>query len=148
MWIDCNSTNKEGALKRIGMLTGLVLAVGVAGAATAKTYSCKFTGNDVGKVISEHVVIRHNDSNGQVTVQDGFTNHYVGAPLPGTLKSMNATRALFAWHLPSLKDENGNWIPGIAFSVNIIRATGKASISSNPSGNYKSGRASGACTTK
>ncbi len=135
-------------MKRTAILAGLALALGVAGAATAKTYACKFAGRDVGKTISENVVIRHDESSGQVTVQDGFTNHYVGSPVPATLKSLNATRALFSWSLPSLKDENGNWIPGITFSLNIIRATGKASITSNPQGNYRSGRADGACSIK
>ena len=138
----------EGALKRTAILMGLVAAIGIVGPAAAKTYTCKFAGNDVGKVVSEIVVIQHNESTGQVTAQDGFTNNYVGGPIAGTLKSMNATRVLFSWHLPSLQDENGYWIPGIAFSLNVIRATGRASISSNPQGNYESGRASGSCTIK
>ena len=102
--------------------------------------------HNIGKTISEIVVVQHNATTGEVTVQDGFTNNYVGGPVAGTLKSMNATRALFSWSLPSLKDENNHWIPGITFSLNIIRATRQASITSNPQGNYKSARASGACS--
>lgn len=128
------------------VLAAAAVVAGNAGAASATTYACKFSGSQVGKSIAETVIIQHNTSTGAVTVQDGFTNNYVGGPVSGTLKSLNGTRALFSWSLPSLKDERGNWIPGIAFSVNIIRASGQASITSNPQGNYKPGRASGACS--
>lgn len=133
----------------VNMLLSVGLAVLLlATPASAKTYVCKFTGNAVGKTVSEVVVVTHDESSGQVTVQDGFTNNYVGGPMSGKMKSMNATRVLFGWELPSLKDGNGNWVPGIAFSLNLIRATGEASISGKPQGNYKSGRASGACSIK
>ncbi|MCB1347277.1 MAG: hypothetical protein KDK11_01015 [Maritimibacter sp.] len=135
-------------MKVISVLAGLALAVSVTGAASAKTYTCKFVGNVVGKTVSEVVVVQHDEASGKVTVQDGFTNHYVGGPMPATLKSMNGTRVLYSWQLPSLKDSNGQWIPGVTFSLNIIRASLQATISSNPQGNYKATRASGACTAK
>ena len=64
------------------------------------------------------------------------------------MKPLNGTRALFSWRFPAQKDANGNWIPGVTFSVNIIRASGKATISSNPGGNYKPTRASGVCAVE
>lgn len=122
------------------MSVNRLLSVGLAALllaapASAKTYVCKFTGSAVVKTVAETVIVQHNEKSGQVTVQDGFTNNYVGGPMSGKMKSMNATRVLFAWELPSLKDGNGNWVPGIAFSLNVIRATGQASISGNPQGN-------------
>lgn len=119
-----------------------------AGSTTAETYTCKFVQSGPGKTIPEVVVIEHDTGSGRVSVIDPFINNYVGAPLTGTLKSKNETRTLFAWQLPALKDENGHWIPGIAFSVNIIRASGQASISSAPSGNYERARGSGNCSVK
>ena len=135
-------------MKLVSVVAGLALAAALAGPVSAKTYLCKFTGSVVGKTISETVGILHNESTGEVLVQDGFTNNYVGGPMLATLKSMNGTRVLYTWQLPSLKDEKGQWIPGVTFSLNIVRASLKASINSAPSGNYKATRASGACTAQ
>lgn len=128
------------------MLTSAVLALCDAGAVTAGTYTCRFTGRESGKSIPDYVIIQHDAADGSVTVNDPIIKKYLGGPLAGRLKSLNGARALFSWRLPAQKNANGNWIPGVTFSVNIIRASGKAAISSNHGGNYKATRASGACT--
>ncbi|PIE06703.1 MAG: hypothetical protein CSA74_11240 [Rhodobacterales bacterium] len=124
-------------------LAVFAIATALAAPVAAKTWSCTFSGGD--GAVPEKVIITHDQNTGAVTVNDPFIQNYVGTPVSGILKSANATRYLFNYSLRSFKDEQGHWVPGVSFSVNIIRATGKASISVNPGGNYESQRGSGTC---
>lgn len=103
---------------------------------SAKTDLCSFTGNAVGKTISQTADSLQNERTGEVLVQGGFTKNYVGRQMHATRKSMTDARGVDALQLPGLEDEKGQWSQGITISLNSVLASLNSSINGAPRGRY------------
>ena len=135
-------------MKRAAVITGLVLAVGVAGAAAAETYTCKITPAGKSHAVPTDVVIQHDASSGSVMVNDNYVQHNVGSPVAGILKSKNANRVQFTWTVRGVKHDSGQYAAGLTYSLNIQLPSGTASITGKPQGYANSWRGSGTCSVR
>lgn len=134
-------------MKRIPMIAGIVLAAGIAGAASAETYTCKIQQSGTSGWIPTDVIVSYDPSTGAVVVNDNIIQHYVGSPIPGRLKNKNANRILFAWTVSGIKTESGQYAAGLDYSLNI-QTNGQASMSGKPQRYSNKWYGKGTCSKK
>ncbi|MEJ2000906.1 MAG: hypothetical protein P8X77_05860 [Maritimibacter sp.] len=127
---------------------GLIAAIMVSSPALAESYHCKFTEQGRSNYIPQELIADYDASTGAVTVNDTMIQYYVGKPIQGVMKSHNSTRALMTWTLPKVKNSSGQYTAGFTFNLNILRASGEASITAKPQGYSNSFRGQGSCTIK
>lgn len=135
-------------MNKTAPLAGLALALFCAAAAAAQTYTCKITPAGRSHSVPTDVIIQYDSASGSMMVNDNYIQHYVGEPIAGILKSKNSNRVLFAWTVPGVKDNTGQYSPGITYSMNIQLPSGAASITGKPQGYANAWRGSGSCTMR
>lgn len=126
------------------ILLSLIIALILAAPAAAATYRCKLKEQGHSNYIPEEVIVAYDEASAGVTVFDPIIQYYVGDPISGQLRSANATRLLFGWSVP-LKNSKGQFTAGMTYSLNILKASGKAQISANPQGYVNTFRGKGSC---
>ncbi len=134
-------------LNLAGMALGLGL-VGFAGAATAETYTCTMKPAGKSHAIPTQLVVTYDPATATAQAFDGIIKHYVGNPIPATLKSKNAKRVLFTWTVPGVKNNSGQYAAGLVYSLNIQLPSGTANMTGKPQGYSNSWRGTGKCTVK
>lgn len=135
-------------MKKTATLAGLALALFCAGAAAAQTYTCKITPAGRSHSVPTDVIVLYDATDGSVMVNDNYIQHYVGSPIAGILKSKKANRVLFAWTVPGVKSNTGQYSAGLTYSLNIQLPSGAASITGKPQGYANAWRGSGSCTMR
>lgn len=134
-------------MKRMTMIASIVLAFGIAGAASAETYRCKIEPKGSSGWIPTDIIVSYDPSAGTVMVNDNIIQHFVGSPIPGRLKNKNANRILFAWTVSGIKTESGQYAAGLDYSLNVA-TSGRASISGKPQRYTNNWYGKGSCSKK
>ncbi|HHB80614.1 MAG TPA: hypothetical protein ENK83_02540 [Aliiroseovarius sp.] len=124
-----------------------ILAGLVATSAQAETWKCAFKPSR-GDGTPQVVIIQLGASGGRTMVLDGLIQNYVGKPVEARSVRNTTSTLSVRYDLPSVKDNKGQWIPGIVYNVYIEKSNGKSRVTATPSGNYRDVRSTGTCKRK
>ncbi len=137
---------------RLVSICSAALCLGlIAGQAQARitVYTCKLTPATKGAWIGRDLILRHDESSGEVTVLDNIIDHYLGAPQPARVEVQNATRTSFVWVLEKFGAKAGDdlqFTAGFRFRASFRDGGRSVQVTSKPRGYSNSFRGKGTCT--
>ncbi len=132
-------------MKRILTVAFASLAL-MAGAASAKTYSCNVTPDSSRDFIPRTLLMNIDDNSGDILIYDDLVKKVVGKPVHGKLSAETGKRITVKWTLHQVHDDYGESTARFFFRATYYKNNGKLIMSSIPGGwdNMFGGR--GRCT--
>jgi len=118
----------------------------MAGAASAKTYSCSVTPDSSRHFIPHTLLMNIDDNSGKILIYDDLVKKVVGKPIYGKLSAETGKRITVKWTLHQVYDDYGESTARFFFRASYYKNSGKLIMSSIPGGwdNMFGGR--GLCT--
>lgn len=145
-------------LKSISLAAlALVGALGqaVAGNAGATEYHCKISKQNSGtdtSALPPVLTVWHDETSGEVKVQDSLIKAIYGGPIAGKVSVDNAKRTTFSYKLKNMKGKNQHGAPVLAtalsFRLTIQKSDRSAVLAMKPLGFSNTFRSTGQCQVK
>ncbi len=86
-------------MRLFAFTTALLTACLFSNTASALTYNCEVEPSREGAWIGSQLIIRHNETTGEVTVLDNLIKHYIGDAIAAEIETENSKRITFIWKL-------------------------------------------------
>jgi hypothetical protein len=137
-------------IKTISLVAGMAVAA-FAAPAMAKTWECTAKPQQTGGWVPSQLIIKHNESTGEVTVMDNIIKHYFGTPQAGKVATDNGKRTTYSWKLNSIKNTapgKPQFVGTFTFRATIMKGSNQLVVTSKPHGYRNTFRGEGACRAK